>query len=172
MKNKFLTKELFIGIIDAIEVQTKKDWSNSEKLAQVFNCFVDPYDNSILVDQLLNVIYYNFGINPKEEKYGTDIEYYMCELDFGKKYTEGCYTIYDENVKLETAEDLWNLLTRPKKEPKISDDGEPFESCVMCGKKTNVLKSTHIDLRNGYYEGIGQVCNECISKTDYRVTYK
>jgi len=46
----------------------------------------------------------------------------------------------------------------------IQDDGDPYETCVLCGTKTNVLKSTHIDIRNGYYEGVGQVCDKCVSE--------
>lgn len=36
-----------------------------------------------------------------------------------------------------------------------------FEVCVLCGKKTDTLKSQHIDLRNYYVEGGGQLCYNC-----------
>ena len=38
---------------------------------------------------------------------------------------------------------------------------EIYEDCIMCGKKTTTLKSTHIDFRHGYVEGAGQLCREC-----------
>jgi hypothetical protein len=36
-------------------------------------------------------------------------------------------------------------------------DDEP-ESCLMCGKLSPYTRSTHIDLRVGFLEGIGQGC--------------
>lgn len=57
----------------------------------------------------------------------------------------------------------------------INDDGlvssvgeqksnEIYETCIICGAKTNVLISTHIDYRYGYVEGAGQCCKECYDK--------
>ena len=41
------------------------------------------------------------------------------------------------------------------------DEFDMYETCVMCSTETNVLKTTHIDFRNGYVEGAGQLCWEC-----------
>ena len=35
---------------------------------------------------------------------------------------------------------------------------DSFDKCVICGKETPYLRSTHIDLREGYVEGGGQGC--------------
>lgn len=35
------------------------------------------------------------------------------------------------------------------------------EHCVICGKETPYLISTHIDYRIGYVEGVGQLCRTC-----------
>ena len=44
-----------------------------------------------------------------------------------------------------------------------------YEDCIMCGKKTTVSKTTHIDFRDGYIEGAGQLCIKCWNKgTDRR----
>ena len=52
------------------------------------------------------------------------------------------------------------------------DEQNPFdlyEDCIMCGKKTTVSKTTHIDFRDGYIEGAGQLCHRCYNKgTDRR----
>lgn len=40
-------------------------------------------------------------------------------------------------------------------------DGEQFDSCVICGKQTKYKTSTHIDMRHGYVEGMGQLCGSC-----------
>lgn len=43
----------------------------------------------------------------------------------------------------------------------ISIGSNKYETCVICGKLTDVLVSTHIDYRYGYVEGCGQCCKEC-----------
>lgn len=35
------------------------------------------------------------------------------------------------------------------------------DKCVMCGSETEYEFSTHIDLRTGYIEGMGQLCFSC-----------
>ena len=113
MKNKnIISKELFIETINSIENQLKLDWENSDKLSEVYHSYVEPYDNSLLLNQLLSILNYNFGIDKNKCEHGTDIEYFIWELDFGKKYSEGCYSIHGESIPLATAEDLWNLLNR------------------------------------------------------------
>lgn len=41
-----------------------------------------------------------------------------------------------------------------------------FETCVICGKQTDVLINTHIDYRYGYVEGSGQCCRKCYNRTN------
>ena len=44
------------------------------------------------------------------------------------------------------------------------DNSDAFDKCVICGKESPYLKSTHIDMRVGYVEGGGQGCfqpNNC-----------
>jgi hypothetical protein len=35
------------------------------------------------------------------------------------------------------------------------------DRCVSCGSETAYEVSTHIDMRNGYVEGVGQLCSKC-----------
>jgi len=35
---------------------------------------------------------------------------------------------------------------------------DSHDVCVLCGKETPYLRSTHIDYRIGYVEGLGQTC--------------
>jgi len=37
------------------------------------------------------------------------------------------------------------------------------DKCVMCSDETQYDFSTHIDLRSGYIEGVGQLCFNCYS---------
>lgn len=55
---------------------------------------------SIVVD-LLQVI-----MNDKDD----DIPYFIYEIDYGRDYTPGCYTLYGENVDISTAEKLYDYL--------------------------------------------------------------
>lgn len=38
---------------------------------------------------------------------------------------------------------------------------EMKDKCVVCGKETEYDKDKHIDLREHYIEGAGQLCEEC-----------
>lgn len=35
------------------------------------------------------------------------------------------------------------------------------DKCVSCGVETAYDETTHVDMRNGYVEGLGQLCNRC-----------
>lgn len=39
-----------------------------------------------------------------------------------------------------------------------------FERCILCNKKTKVPKALHIELRNHYVVGAGQLCFQCFTK--------
>jgi len=63
--------------------------------------------------------------------------------------------IDDEHVGLTINEDgLVTSINRP-------DD---YDTCVVCGKKSPYLRSTHIDMRFFYVEGSGQLCEDCYKK--------
>jgi hypothetical protein len=51
---------------------------------------------------------------------------------------------------------LWEMNhPNPKIQSKIQSK---IDKCVICGKDTPYLETTHIDLRVGYVEGGGQGC--------------
>ena len=35
--------------------------------------------------------------------------------------------------------------------------------CVSCGAETAYEVSTHVDMRNSYIEGVGQLCSKCFT---------
>ena len=41
---------------------------------------------------------------------------------------------------------------------------EKYEKYVLCRKVVSIDKNTHIDLRDNYIEGIGQLCPDCFYK--------
>lgn len=56
-----------------------------------------------------------------------------------------------------------NLVTEINPTFTTIKDGEQFDNCVMCGNQTQYKTSTHIDMRSGYVEGVGQLCGICYS---------
>ncbi len=43
--------------------------------------------------------------------------------------------------------------------------GDLTEVCVTCGEETPYKQNTHIDLREHYVEGAGQLCKSCWDDT-------
>ena len=58
----------------------------------------------------------------------------------------------DEHVKL-VVDDYGHVVGIEER----SDD--EYESCVICGRKTSYIKNTHVDMRKGYIDGVGQACD-------------
>lgn len=78
---------------------------------------------------------------------------------------------YEEQTKsnLERAiKELESQILPPKVLSLTTNSVEEKDKCVMCGKETPYSKSTHIDLRDYYVEGCGQLCEDCWFKTDSR----
>lgn len=42
----------------------------------------------------------------------------------------------------------------------------PLEKCIVCNIETNVPVSEHVDHRNYYIEGAGQLCKECFESVN------
>lgn len=40
----------------------------------------------------------------------------------------------------------------------------PYETCVLCGKNTGILRNAPLWNRVDYVEGCGQLCAECAKK--------
>ena len=60
----------------------------------------------------------------------------------------------DETFLLDIDEDgLVRSIIRPTE--------EEYEICSVCREKTEYVKSTNVDMRIGYIEGVGQLCFKC-----------
>ena len=68
----------------------------------------------------------------------------------------------EQHVRLTIGED--NLVTAIDSAYTTIKDGDQFDNCVICGKQTQYKTSTHIDMRTGYVEGMGQLCGTCYTK--------
>jgi len=59
------------------------------------------------------------------------ISYYIYELDFGRKYKDGCVTNPDGSiVKLKTVKDLWNLLEEDYRSNNRTEDKDEQNSAI------------------------------------------
>lgn len=45
---------------------------------------------------------------------------------------------------------------------------DEYDTCIMCDTKTPYKRSTHIDMRVGYIEGAGQLCEKCYNRGNNR----
>lgn len=105
--NVYFSKELFIETISEIEKQVRHDKKCSDAFEVILpSDYVSSYDNSFLQNQLVKIIQLAMNDNHKDSW----IEYFMWEMDFGRKYKEGSVTFHGKNFELKTASDLWDLL--------------------------------------------------------------
>lgn len=107
-----MKKEIFISAIKAMQAQYKYDNNVANHLEQAFpNSFRDTLlpDNTILQQGLIKVL--KDAMNDK----GNWIEYFIFELDFGRKNDILKVTIDDVEQPLHTPTDLYNLLKREQK---------------------------------------------------------
>lgn len=50
---------------------------------------------------------------------------------------------------------------KPSKTKKVIIDDSPYERCINCGEKLDILKTTPIGEREHYIIGSGQLCQKC-----------
>ena len=108
MRTNILTKEQFVKVIGKIQECFEFEEETSEAFYK-YGCqapeFPFPYDEMI---DVLNVM---FGLETNTV-WGSDIDYFCIELDFGRKYKSG--RIKDENgneIDLSSAEKLYDYIT-------------------------------------------------------------
>ena len=110
-ENNILTKEQFVKYIGKIQECYEFENEISEAFYK-YGCqapeFPFPYNEMV---DVLNVMF----TLETNDNWGSDIDYFCIELDFGKKYKPGC--IKDENgneIDLSSAEKLYDYITRGK----------------------------------------------------------
>lgn len=102
-----LTEENFCKIVDGIE----EYWRAVQELEERYGISIDIWENfssrlfEVIQDFLIKIIYGN------DEQDMTDIDYYMWELDFGKKWEPG-YCTYDDgtDIPLKNSHELWKVI--------------------------------------------------------------
>jgi hypothetical protein len=98
---KKITKELFINSINLIEKQFEHDQKCSDAASIIFpSDFISGYDNHYLLDGLLSILKMTLNDNHKDSW----IEYFIYELEFGKKYTSTSELRYGKLVFMTDAD--------------------------------------------------------------------
>lgn len=105
-----MKKELFVETIEAIEKQYRHDEKCGEAFRTILpNDFVTGYDTHWLQNQLVKLL----QIAMNDEHKDSWIEYFIWELDFGKKYYDRCATNRDGSpIDLSSAGAFWDYLTQ------------------------------------------------------------
>ena len=103
-----ITKELFVETIEALEKQHRHDQKCSEAFRVILpNDYISNYKNHYLQNQLVKLLQIALKDNHKHSW----IEYYMWELDFGKKYKDGCAIRKNKtNIDLSNPSSLFDYL--------------------------------------------------------------
>lgn len=102
-----ITRLHFIEIIEQIQKQKWKDLAYCEALGKVLHPHIEPYDNHLIENALFKLVQMAFNDNHKHSW----IKYYCWELEFGKKYKDGCATRKDgANIDLRDAGKLYDYL--------------------------------------------------------------
>jgi len=120
-----ISKEKFIKILTSLKEAEEKDEEYSKAVSSAFDCWAlryvpcDAY-TSIIID-LLNEM---FDLQ-KTDEYGSDIDYFIYELDYGKKWKRGMIT--DKNgvdVDFSDAGRLYDYLIKSE-----DSDSEIISGC-------------------------------------------
>lgn len=101
-----ITKENFCALVDNIE----RYYRFLEKLEEVGQIDFTNSPFILFLNQVSNFLVELFFPHSPDSRWINDIDYYMYELDFGKKWKPGCLTIDNKDISLRNSEDLWNIL--------------------------------------------------------------
>jgi hypothetical protein len=103
-----MTKELFIETMNALIEQYEHDIECLRAFEVILpNSHISMYDDSRLYSQIIKML----RIQMDDDTDDSWIDYYVDELDFGRLWRPGKVVIAGNDIKLGTANDLWNLLT-------------------------------------------------------------
>lgn len=103
-----IDKEIFVETIEKLRQQIDHDVRCGEAFTTILpNDFVSGYDNHWVVNQLIKIL----KVMTNDDTQHSWIEYFIWDLDFGRKWKKGMVSVNDIDYKLKTTNDLWNLLT-------------------------------------------------------------
>ena len=101
-----ITKEQFCSIIDSIESY----WEMLNKLNKLLDTNIVESKLATFVDEV-RVFISDLLYDEEKDYIDDEIQYYMWELDFGKKWTPESLVVDGHSIKLTNSEELWDYIT-------------------------------------------------------------
>ena len=101
-----ISRDLFVNSIHAIKKQFKHDEKCREALSILFDDGVGFYNYFPVLSALENILKEEMSDNHKDSW----IDYFIYELDFGKKWTKGSITDKGVSIKMRDAGELYDYL--------------------------------------------------------------
>lgn len=122
-----ITKKQFIDIITVLDEQTQHDLKCANAIQTVFeDANYALYNNSFLYNSIVKFLVE--AMNDRHEW----IEYFIHELDYGRKYTDGTIKEKDgSSIRMSTAEELYDFLVGQKLKVYELPDEKLIELCKM-----------------------------------------
>ena len=111
MKKNILSKEEFVKVIERTEKAYRFD-DEIKGLYMKWNLEAPENPELIVMDSLIDTLDKMFEL-PNNTFFGSDIAYFIFELDFGKKYEPGC--VKDDNgneIDFSSAEALYDYILK------------------------------------------------------------
>ena len=96
------SKDEFIAIMG----ENQKAWDFQDKLNSLF--YEYKMDCSVVSKNEIEVIIRTLGKMFMDK--ADWIGYFVCDLDFGKNYEDGCIEVDGKNVSMKNAGELWDIL--------------------------------------------------------------
>ena len=110
MKTNVLSKSEFVDVIETIQ----KTYDFENKVYDVFaNNDQEAPSFPSNIGTVIDILNRMFELEITDY-YGSDIDYFCYELNFGRDYEPGCAETDGEDVDLSTAEKLYDYITRDK----------------------------------------------------------
>lgn len=102
-----IKKEQFCSIIDSIETY----WETLRKLNEVLDANMVESKLATFANEV-RVFISDLFYEEERDSIGDEIQYYMWELDFGRKWKPNSVTVDGESIRLTNSEELWDYITK------------------------------------------------------------
>ena len=111
-----MNKQLFIETIEALQKQMEFDKECNKAFSTILpDCFITGYDNNLIIGKLIDILKEMTGDH--KDSGLSWVEYFIYDLEFGKKYKKGCASYKDgSDIDLSTTEKLYEFLLKENDE--------------------------------------------------------
>ena len=99
----------FERFITALQQQDNYDTHINAIQMEAFGCnYLEKYNNQFLHDAIINYLKDQFNDNDSHSL----VEYWIYELNYGRKYRPGCYKFYQREIDISSILGLYDELVR------------------------------------------------------------